>query len=476
MLFILLINTLSHQTPLYHRCIHDTIQKQIKVQSVSIETTQTRTKTRSKQTLGSSREPIRIHLDYRINKDELQCVSAGQQISWQGSQFTCDSRDIFNQEQKSALIGTMNNVRDYLQGILLVDRVNGPIPIFPKVDNYFTLNNAPEHVSDTDIFLSVFIRTYGDSSTLAAAHYISVDPKSYRPLQGAIYVNSRYLPNTIQNENTTDTKFFYTVVHEIFHALGISSESFLHYHPKGTNEPYDNPLVTLNDEKTGKKHTFLVTPYSHKFAVKQWGVENFTINGVSVPSGIEIEDGGGSGTTGSHPECRIANQDLMIGINIQGDVGPYCRFTPLTAAILLDTGNYDIVWTKIQPLVWGNKDSIDGNYIKDFVTGPPAKVFPQQYFMRPSIDPLTDYCGFTFKMIGGLNDFSINENPYFNCSQNSWMNYSNTKAYCEAEKFYNPYGNDLIGNDWSFDFQIVHFPSDEICGVGNACISCINYC
>lgn len=69
------------------------------------------------------------------------------------------------------------------------------------------------------------------------------------------------------------------------------------------------------------------------------GVENFTINEITVPSGIEIEDGGGEGTAGSHPECRIGSQDLMVGVSLQGDVGPYNRFTPLTAAMLLDTGN-----------------------------------------------------------------------------------------------------------------------------------------
>ncbi|KAK8849876.1 hypothetical protein M9Y10_018463 [Tritrichomonas musculus] len=469
--FTLVFISLSHQTHFYHYCDHDKIQRQTKVRTISFENS----KSRNKRTLTNEREPIRIYLDFLIDKDEFQCVNDGQPITWQDTIFTCEAIDIPNETQKVALKKTMENVRDYLQSILLVDRLNTPIDITTSLEGYFNLADSPNPISDTDIYLSVFIRTYGDSQTLASAHYVTTDSETYRPIQGAIYVNSRYLPTEAQNENSTNTDFFYTVVHEIMHALGVSSDSFPYYHPKDSTTPYESPLVELNDEATGKKHTFLVTPFSHKFAVMQWGVENFTINGVTVPSGIEIEDGGGEGTAGSHPDCRIGNQDLMVGVSIQGENGPYSRFTPLTAAILLDTGNYDIVWTKIQPLVWGNKDSIDGNYIKDFVIGPPQNVFPQQYIYRPSTDPINDQCGFTFKMLGGLNKVNITLNPYYNCSLSEWKDYADTEAYCNAEKFYNPNGNDEIGGEWSYDFQMIHFP-DEICAAGSACIPGIYNC
>ncbi|KAK8892042.1 hypothetical protein M9Y10_029264 [Tritrichomonas musculus] len=475
MFFILLFFSFSNQANFYHACNHDFIQKQINVQEIYIETV--KSKIRSKHILANEREPIRIHLDFRIDKDEYRCKEVGEEIYWIYGYFTCQSEDVPNETIKTALKGTIENVRDYLQNIILVDKVISPIKIKTKSFLNFNLQDAPDSVNNTDLFLSVFIRTYGESNLIATANYYQKDSETYRPLQGAIFVNSRYIPTEVQNENSKNNKFFYTLIHEIFHVFGISYDLFKYYHPKDSNVSYINPLVELHDKKTGKKHKFLVTPYSHKFAVMQWGVENFTIDGVSVPSGIEIEDGGEPEmTAGSHPECRIANQDLMIGINIQRDVGPYCRFTPLTAAILLDTGNYDIVWTKIQPLVWGNKDSIDGNYIKDFVTGPPANVFPQQYIYRPSSDPYFDRCGFTFKMVGGLSKFSISKNQNFNCSRDEWKNYSNTRAYCEAEKFYNPNGDDEIGSEWTFDFQIFHHPSTEVCQRGSACIAGMQYC
>ncbi|KAK8880766.1 hypothetical protein M9Y10_003454 [Tritrichomonas musculus] len=469
MFFVFLAFSLSH---IIHSCNHDAFQRKIEVQHVSIESR----RLRNQKSSENERKPIRINLDFHLDDDELQCASVGQVINWQESEFNCEEQDIPNETSKTALRETMENVREYLKNVLLVDPFTKPLPLRTELPNYFQLTNIPNTASDTDFFISVFIRTYGESSTLASAHYVRTISESHRPFQGAVYVNSRYLPTETQSEQSTNTYFFKTVIHEIFHSLGITSGLFPYYHPKDSNIPYENPLVSLYDEKTGKNHTFLVTPYSHKFAVMQWGVENFTIDGKSVPSGIEIEDGDGPGTAGSHPECRIGNQDLMIGINIQGKVGPYSRLTPLTAAMLLDTGFYDVVWTKVQPLVWGNKDSIDGNYIKDFVTGPPANVFPQQYIYRPSADPYFDSCGFTFKMTGGLNFFSISASPAFNCSLDEWKKYDNTQAYCNAEKFYNPNGDDEIGGSWAFDFQIVHHPTKEVCGIGSACIAGMQNC
>lgn len=115
----------------------------------------------------------------------------------------------------------------------------------------------------------MFIKTYGESETLASTHHFLKISDTHRPVQGAVYVNSRYLHKEVQNEHSTNTYFFYTVIREIFYALGVSSASFPYYHPKISTTPYENLLVELNDETTSKKHTFLVTPNCHKFAVMQ---------------------------------------------------------------------------------------------------------------------------------------------------------------------------------------------------------------
>ena len=82
-----------------HFCNHDFIQKQTNAEAVSFQNT----RSIRKQSLSNKRNPIRIHLDFRIDDDEYQCVNPGQQVVWQGYKFTCLENDIFNETQKSYL-------------------------------------------------------------------------------------------------------------------------------------------------------------------------------------------------------------------------------------------------------------------------------------------------------------------------------------------------------------------------------------
>ena len=370
---------------------------------------------------------------------------------------------------------TVENVRNYLERLLYVKRLNTPFELLMNSSNFKYSDGHETIAKDCDVYLSVFLRTYGTSSTLAAATYASYEGETYRPLQGVIYINDRKIPDEVENENSSNSKFFYIVLHETFHALGILSNAFNHYHPQNDTTPYENPIVNITDEETGKIHKFLVTPNAHKFAVMQYGVEEFTINGKSVPSGIELEDGGDIGTVGTHPEARVCNQDVMVGVIIQSEYRPYMRVTPVTAAFLLDTGNYEINWRMVQPLVWGNKEAIDGKPKSDFVMSPPAKSFPQQYIYRPSTDIYDDKCGFSFKMTGSLNKLEL-ATSYYNCSLPFSQEDPSTKAYCDAEKFYNADNETEIGGIWPYDFQIIHLPSIEVCSKGNACIAGMTYC
>ena len=479
MFFIILFlkfQRLSTNETHIHVCDHHEIQKSIDIKEQTVKTTRFLVGHSQQETNTiHERQPIRITLDFLLDSDEdpLQCTQVNQTVFWRGGFYICTESDLVenSDQKKENLKQTMENVRDYLQNLLYVDRVTEPFEIDNHANNYFTLpSDRPLLAENTDFYLTVFIRTFGTLPTIASAHAIQRDSLTKRPIQGSVYFHSKYLPTDVQNESSLSTDFFYITLHEIIHALGVSEASYKYFHPKEDNTPYENPLCELLDEETGKKHTFLVTPYSHKFAVMQWGVEEFISGDKNCTSGIELEDGGNSGTAMTHPEARIGNQDLMVGVTIQGKNGPYQRLTPLTAALLLDTGNYDINWSKVQPLVWGNKDSIDGNYIKNFVMGPPAEVFPQQYIYRPNADPYLDACGFTFKMIGVLN-----LNTQFSCPASS-SDTDDHKAYCEAEKFYNPNGDNEIGGNWPYDFQIIHLPTHQICSEGSACISGLTGC
>jgi hypothetical protein len=258
--------------------------------------------------------------------------------------------------------------------------------------------------------------------------------------------------------------------------MGVSSSCFENYHPRNSNTPFENIFCNLHDTATGKNHTFLITPHAHEFAVQQWGSETFKAGSKSCPAGIELEDGGGHGSAGSHPESRIAYSDVMVHVAMQYDIGPFQRFTPLTMAILLDTGFYDIDYRKVQPLIWGNKETNGGKHIENFVMGIPEYVFPQQYIRVLNKDAYADHCGFDFKFIGGSILLNVSSAQNFNCKGSTYNDLPQSKAYCAAEKFYNPQGNMFVGGVWIYDFQIFHFPTIEICQKGYACIGGLESC
>jgi hypothetical protein len=63
---------------------------------------------------------------------------------------------------------------------------------------------------------------------------------------------------------------------------------------------------------------------------------------------LEIEDGGGSGTAGSHPEKRVFQNEYM-----SGSVTPFPIFSNITLSVFADSGWYEIDYTYAQSLVWG---------------------------------------------------------------------------------------------------------------------------
>ena len=468
---ILLRHHLGNHSGNYHQCDHDDIQGRTKVLLVPVERSANESLHSSKRSAkqDSARSPIRIQLNFALDQnDKYTCKRVGQTVVWNGQAYRCGQIDVLSEGKKEVIRTTMNNVANYLHTLLSVDPLNAPFRL-TNARGLFELP-ANQYASDCDFHLSVFSRPYGDSSTIASAHYLLKEMDSKRPIQGAVYINGQFVPETAQSESTSPNDFFYTCIHEIFHALGISQDSFLDYHPKGDNTPYSDIFCTLNDATTGKRHKFLVTPHAHKFAVMQYGVDEFVVGNSRCKSGIEIEDGGGQGTAGSHPECRIANSELMVGVSLES-AGEFQRFTALSAAMLLDTGNYDINWRKVQPLLWGHRSTTANcGYINNFVTGPPGLVFPDNYIYQPSkFMDAGSKAGFTFKYYGG-----VAATFAYDCDLPTRD--SGRLEYCRAKRFYNYNDEELIASNYPYDFQMVVQPSDGVCGKGYAVIDGIDQC
>ncbi|EAX91743.1 Clan MA, family M8, leishmanolysin-like metallopeptidase [Trichomonas vaginalis G3] len=395
---------------------------------------------------------IRIKLDYNyIDKskdDQRTCQTVRQQVRFQGKTYFCEQRHILTSTKISAIKGTLDNVKTYLERLLSVIPYNSDIRYKEFNGNYgYETNFGSQTASGVDIVLAILSRPRDDDdSTLASAAGLSEERTYHRPIFGVVFLNPMAVPEQVQNENSKDSRFFYTCVHEIFHALGISSSYFDSYHPHESTSPHSR--ITCSFTKYGRSFTFLVTPYAHKFAMKRFGVQEFQGTYGKCPSGIEIENDGGQGTAGSHLEARSYMTDLMVGMTIQTEAGPYSRLTDAVLAVLMDTGNYKVNWQMGQPLVWGNPESIDGNTITNFAIGPPQNVFPKYYMRDFSVQEIW-YASFDFKFSGPFSG-PVTINGLSN----------------EQKQFYDPKGIG-VGTTQVYDFIPFYFPN-YVCPNGQA--------
>ena len=127
-------------------------------------------------------------------------------------------------------------------------------------------------------------------------------------------------------------------VHEISHSLGFSSSKFDEYR---TASGAKHATVIARMSQGGKTVSKMVTP-----AVRARSREHF---GCDSLEGAEIEDGGGSGTAGSHLEKRIFMNEFMTGTASREPV-----FSAITLALFEDSGWYRVNYDGAQTIHWGN--------------------------------------------------------------------------------------------------------------------------
>nr|ADB92609.1 GP63 protease [Trichomonas vaginalis] len=394
---------------------------------------------------------IRIKVDYnyidRTKDDARTCTWVGQIVTFQGVRYTCKREHILTYSKILAIEGTLNNVKSYLERLLTVIPFNYNINYVDFCSRYgYETNFGKQSAYGADIVLAVLSRPRQDNdATLASAAGLAEERTYHRPIFGVVFLNPMAVPDTAQDENSKDSRFFYTCVHEIFHALGISPSYFRDYHPHESIIPHSQIICSFR--KYGRDFSFLVTPYAHKFAVKRFGVQEFQGDDRTCQSGLEIENDGGQGTAGSHLEARSYMSDLMVGMTIQTKSGPFARLTDAVLAILLDTGNYKVNWRMGQPLVWGHPESIDGKPIPNFAIGPPQNVFPK-YYMRDFSVQETWYASFDFKFSG----------PFSGPAR--------IRASYSEKRFYDPKGIG-VGTTQVYDFIPFYFPN-YVCPKGQA--------
>jgi proprotein convertase subtilisin/kexin type 5 len=232
----------------------------------------------------------------------------------------------------------MRTVQDFYQRRLLVYPMKSNLKLagFTRCS---TIVIPLEHQTvgvPADLIIYVTGNSYPNESWVARAGACILESRPYNNvLAGRIEINSAFYTANLSFEDKMQT-----VIHEIFHVLGFSNSLYQYYH-KDDGSSYLSSELTLASSIRDKTVTLFKTPTVLSKARAAFGC-------TTLP-GLELEDGGGSGTAGSHWEKRMMFNDFMVG-----DIGPTdIVYSDITFALLKDSGWYDINWNYTDTLYYG---------------------------------------------------------------------------------------------------------------------------
>ncbi|KAI4316786.1 hypothetical protein L6164_024731 [Bauhinia variegata] len=264
--------------------------------------------------------------------------------------YNCTSEDISGEDKKRRLRKALGQTADWFRRALAVEPVKGNL----QLSGYSACGQdggvqlprkyVEEGVSDADLVLLVTTRpTTGN--TLAWAVACERDQWG-RAIAGHVNVAPRHL--TAEAETLLSA----TLIHEVMHVLGFDPHAFSHFRDERKRRR-NQVTEQVMDEKLGRMVTRVVLPRVIMHSRYHYGAfsENFT--------GLELEDGGGRGTSGSHWEKRLLMNEIMTG-----SVDTRSVVSKMTLALLEDSGWYKANYSMADHLDWGRNQGVE------FVTSP----------------------------------------------------------------------------------------------------------
>ncbi|XP_076903290.1 uncharacterized protein LOC143558325 [Bidens hawaiensis] len=232
----------------------------------------------------------------------------------------------------------LGQTADWFRRALAVERVRGNLRLSGYSacgqDGGVQLPRAyvEEGVADADLVLLVTTRPT-TVNTLAWAVACERDQWG-RAIAGHVNVAPRHL--TAEAETLLSA----TLIHEVMHVLGFDPHAFTHFRDERKRRRSQVTEETM-DEKIGRMVTRVVLPHVIMHARHHYGTfsESFT--------GLELEDGGGRGTSGSHCEKRLLMNEIMTG-----SVDTRSVVSKMTLALLEDSGWYEANYSMADRLDW----------------------------------------------------------------------------------------------------------------------------
>jgi hypothetical protein len=346
--------------------------------------------------------------------------------------------DVITDVKRVAVMSTLAHVSQFLENLLTVIPFPGPFPLMSPYDWLPVSANVTDGA--TDLHVTAVLRPLHDNEVMATSIITRESPIDNRPIQGFIVVNPATVPSVAQSYETSgDRSFFEAMLHELFHLLGLSKGSLPAWINASTGSVY-NSTDLMYVHRVGKKtFTVLTTPKLHSVAVARWGTEYF-FGDVSKRSGVELEDGGGEGTAGSHFEGRLYFEELMAGwTSGPASISEFCL------SALEDTGWYGVNYSYSEALMFGDYRSIVGSKQDDFrhfPYGAPGTGWPHHYVPRTMQEADAMFCTYNHRAVGLRNNWLSRRF----CNQT-------TEAECAYPEFYDATNMDYYGShrvDYTF--------------------------
>ena len=310
---------------------------------------------------GTVWRPIRLKFDTsRLDADPgFMCTYAGEivrlsQPSGGVDSVECKQGDVLTAAKRDYLKNEiLPATKAWFEGILQVRAATNTAPIeirgFRCVQYAFSCCSdqlKPGSHPDVDYVLHITGRpTQG--STLAWALACS-DAADGRPVFGQANFGPSMttvtpMPGAHDGANRAryaDT--LSTARHEVAHALGFSSSHFTKFVDGVTGSPLGLSKVMQTTTERGRTVTKIITRKVVDAVKEHFNCDNW------ASAGAEIEDGGGSGTGGSHWERRVFYNEFMTGASVLNPI-----YSDITLALFEDSGWYRADRTQAQFLAWG---------------------------------------------------------------------------------------------------------------------------
>ncbi|OHS95782.1 hypothetical protein TRFO_38081 [Tritrichomonas foetus] len=385
---------------------------------------------------ASSREPIRIFVDYQFldGADPKRCREAGEWINWgSAGNVQCKQEDIMTPDKKKLITQTMDNVVTYLNKLLKVN----PVAELNVGTNTETRPYGGQVFHDKDLYIAMYGRPFGDTGMASSGSYFD-DNGDSRPKKGHIMIRTASF-SSASNVSDTQRQMFEVLLHEVCHILGIGHIQFSRWINPDTGIPYHKegktPVYKCVD-KYNIERSFVTNSIIKKYIKERFGNDDF---GPDCQAGIELEDDGGDGSEGSHPEARAFPREfLRLNTDAKRSI-----ISSLSLTLLQATGHYDVDMSMAELLTFGDPLTNGGVPIKDFSIGSPQRTWPEIYqFPKAEAGTIGYGC---YPDLRARAKFSREK---YNCD---WGTYA---EFCQHKDYYDPDNNGYAGTDQFREYVI----------------------